>query len=280
MNAITKAEKMSPAELFSGDSIEKILVEIKEEVLSFVPDTTTEKGKKEIKSIANKVARSKTFLDGTGKQLADELNAQLKPINSIRKNVRDTLDELKAEVRKPLTIIENIEKERVEKLQERLAVFDTEGLLDDSAKRIEQTIKEIEAIVIDSTWQEFECKAGAMKVSLLETLNTRLQERRVFEAEQAKLEAEKQEQLRIKIRKEEEEKARLKFQREEQQIQQEEDRKKSQSQLVQNAEKRRERIESELVNDLMIALFCSEEFAKSLINEINSGKLRHLRIDY
>ena len=53
--------------------------------------------------MAHKVARSKTYIDNAGKDLVAELKALPKQIDESRRIVRERLDALKDEVRKPLT---------------------------------------------------------------------------------------------------------------------------------------------------------------------------------
>ena len=96
-------ENLNPVDVFKAGGIGPILAMIEAEVSAEVPDTTTAKGRKSIASNAYKVSQSKTLLDGMGKKLADDLNAQLKPINAERKIARDSLDELKDVIRQPLT---------------------------------------------------------------------------------------------------------------------------------------------------------------------------------
>ena len=100
---LSTLEAVNPLVIFKSGGMSPILDAIRAEVLSNLPDTLTDKGRKEIASIAHKVAKSKVLLDSLGKDLADDLNAKLKPINAERKIARDTLDELKSEVRQPLT---------------------------------------------------------------------------------------------------------------------------------------------------------------------------------
>ena len=96
----------------SADQIEDILQKVEREVMSFVPDVTTAKGRKEIASLAYKVAQTKTYLDGLGKDLVAELKEIPKLIDSNRKTVRDRLDDLKELARKPLTEYE-AEQQRI-----------------------------------------------------------------------------------------------------------------------------------------------------------------------
>ena len=50
--------QITPTELFTPSGIDKILASIREKVKDFEPDMTTEKGRKEIASMAYKVART------------------------------------------------------------------------------------------------------------------------------------------------------------------------------------------------------------------------------
>lgn len=97
-------EKSSALTVFkSSDQIEEILQKVEREVMSFVPDVTTAKGRKEIASLAYRVAQTKTYLDGLGKDLVAELKEVPKLIDANRKTVRDRLDALRDKARQPVT---------------------------------------------------------------------------------------------------------------------------------------------------------------------------------
>ncbi len=72
---IEKANAMTVFQ--SADQIEEILQKVEREVMSFVPDITTAKGRKEIASLAYKVAQTKTYLDGLGKPVSNSARLQL-----------------------------------------------------------------------------------------------------------------------------------------------------------------------------------------------------------
>lgn len=101
----------------SPDAIDPLLVPIRKAIDAFVPDVSTKRGREEIARIAYRVARSKTYLDGIGKDLADEQKAIPKKIDEARKKLRDTLDAWKDEVRKPLTEWEAAEKARLDAIE-------------------------------------------------------------------------------------------------------------------------------------------------------------------
>lgn len=85
---------------------------IKAEVGSHTPDLTTERGRKEIASLAYKVTRSKTAIDEAGKKLNEDARAKINAVDAQRRKIRDELDALAEDVRRPLTDWENAEKAR------------------------------------------------------------------------------------------------------------------------------------------------------------------------
>ncbi len=76
--------------------------------------------------MAHKVARSKTYIDKAGKDLVAELKALPKQIDESRRVVRERLDALKDEVRRPLTEWE-AEQERI-KAEEAMNALHAEAL--------------------------------------------------------------------------------------------------------------------------------------------------------
>jgi len=123
MNQLSKVENITALEVFTSGNAETLISQIESEVRSFVPDLKTVKSRKEIASLSAKVSKSKVVLDGLGKNLVADWKTKAKAVDTERKMVRDRLDALRDEVRKPLTEWEEAEKARVE--QER---FDKELL--------------------------------------------------------------------------------------------------------------------------------------------------------
>lgn len=121
-NILTKASDYTAAELYGTGRAEAIIAEIRAEALSFAPDLTTDTSRKQIASVAAKVAKAKVAIDAAGKALVDPIKAKAKVIDSERKKYKDALDALKMEVRKPLTDWEQeqarIEDERKQRLFE------------------------------------------------------------------------------------------------------------------------------------------------------------------
>lgn len=120
-------EKSNAMAVFtSKEQLDPLLEKIETEARSLVPDLSTKKGRDAIASMAHKVARSKTYIDNAGKDLVAELKALPKQIDESRRIVRERLDALKDEVRRPLTEWE-AEQERI-KAEEEMNACHAEAL--------------------------------------------------------------------------------------------------------------------------------------------------------
>lgn len=238
---IEKANAMTVFQ--SADQIEEILQKVEREVMSFVPDITTAKGRKEIASLAYKVAQTKTYLDGLGKDLVAELKEIPKLIDANRKTVRDRLDELKAKARQPLTDYEE-EQARIKAEEEAKAA--AEAL----AKQIESD-HEI-AILMD---REFDRQREEARLKAEQ--EKREHEERLKEKLKRKPEQKPKQRQKPKLKQQQGEKQKLRPQRNVQSVnalkpsnehsakqkrQQNELKEKSRQQLKQNAEKHRRRL--------------------------------------
>ncbi|MCM8071637.1 hypothetical protein M8T87_00240 [Enterobacter hormaechei] len=121
-------EKQNAMAVFTiKEQLDPIIEAIEKEARSLVPDVSTRKGRDAIASMAHKVARSKTYIDNAGKDLVAELKALPKQIDETRRIVRERLDALKDEVRKPLTEWE-AEQERI-KAEEAMNALHAEALV-------------------------------------------------------------------------------------------------------------------------------------------------------
>ena len=122
MTDLIEAKGLDPVKLLcEPGNLEELLRKIEKEATKDVPDVSTATSRKEIGSIAYKVARSKTILDDVGKDFVAERKEAIKEIDAQRKKARDFLDKLKDKIRKPLDEWEAEEK-RKEEAAKRFAV--------------------------------------------------------------------------------------------------------------------------------------------------------------
>lgn len=180
-----------------GQGVAELLADIRQKATSLVPDITTPKGRKEIASVAHAVARTKTYLDGLGKELTDQYKEIPKRIDANRKTLRDTLDTLKDEVRAPLTQYEAAEEARVAALQSRLARLNELGSsasIEIAAADLQVMLQEVEQNAMDDSWQELLPQATVAKELATKRLGEALAARQKYESEQAELEQLRQKQ--------------------------------------------------------------------------------------
>ena len=153
-------ETLTPSVVFIDGGVEDIVSKLENYVRSISLDATTEKGRKNIKSVAYKVARSKTALDDMGKKVQADAKAVVDKVNADRRVISSRLDALRDEVRRPVDEYEAREKERVDGIRDRIAQIEIlgvrlEGLDIETLKASAEEIGRLK----DYDFQEFSARA-------------------------------------------------------------------------------------------------------------------------
>lgn len=190
------------------DAIEPYLAKVREYIDQFSGDIATIKGRKDIASMAYKVAQTKTYLEGVGKELADEQKQIPNKIDACRKRIRDTLDAWRDEVRAPLTQWEEAEDSRVNAHREAIACLEAYArpvTLDIDAETLKGFLAVADGVVIGPQCEEYEAAYAKAKEAAISSLKTAIAARERYEAEQAELEALRREAEERKQRDREEE---------------------------------------------------------------------------
>lgn len=203
--ALIEVEKLDVAKLFTEDGMAEVLNKIKARAKEATPDlVVTAQGRDEIKSMAYKVARSKTLIDDLGKETQAEWKKKVDGINARRKQARDFLDDLKTEVRKPLTDWEaEEEKRRQEKIAaEEKRVADIRDRINNikftatlspgtSAGEIQSRLQDLLKIEITKeVFQEFQLEADVVLTESVHKVADALDKAIKWEEEQAAAKAE------------------------------------------------------------------------------------------
>jgi len=192
MNAlvIIDTDPLTPATVFAPGGVEGIISKLETDVRAIERDITTEAGREAVKSLAYKIARSKTALDDMGKELVAEIKKKSGAIDAERRIIRDRLDALKDEVRGPLTEWEAAEAERVKDHEAGLCVIieSTRFVVPPTAEMIRQRFAEI-AFYDCRDWQEFKERADAAYAEAKATLDAMEQAAEQREADAAELAA-------------------------------------------------------------------------------------------
>ncbi len=345
---LVKIEEKNVKEIFTVEGIEGLIDQVRLGVKDFEADVSTAKSRKEIASMAYKVAQSKTYVEGFGKKLSTALKTDAKAVDAARKHCRDTLDGIKDDIRQPLNEWEATEESRILAHQEGIdAIKELARLIDIygesfNSSTLKHSFKTLETILLGKKkWDEFADEATKVKVESITILKTAIKNQEKYEAEQIELERlrkEKEErdrkdhETRIakkaaeQAQKEAEEKAdyiRIESERREyetkkalaqveiekienaerakiekemaikeaeyrakaaadlkeaQRLKKEEDDKTAKDRMAAN-EKHREKIQSEIIEDLEMAGYVTD-YAINLINLINNNGVRHMVIQY
>ena len=190
--------------LYVAGGLDPYYQQIREQVMSEVPDVNSKKGIDRIKSLASMVSRSKTAVEKPGRDYLKHLKEQPKIIEAELRDWVSKMDALRDEVRYPVTELEQKEKARIAALDQRLNEIHKIGSCAEfdvlPSETINAWIEKLDAIAIDATWDEYQDRASAAKEAAKVKLSSALQTRLTWEAQQAeiaRLKAEQEEKDRI-----------------------------------------------------------------------------------
>ena len=113
---------------------------VKAETEKLVPDTSTTKGRDEIRSMANNVVKTKTAIDKARLTLTSQWRDQTNQVNAAGKVIEAELKQLAADVRKPLTDWETAEDARKDQCRTVIS-----GIKNAMAVGLEDTAAEVRA---------------------------------------------------------------------------------------------------------------------------------------
>lgn len=194
----------------NGANLDSLYNVVDSKARALVADVTTKEGVSQIKSTARQIASIKKRVDDLGKDIVAELKDLPKQIDANRKKWREDMEALQDEIRKPVTEIENRQKEieEIRATHGKLALSGSEEI-----KASIETIDKIE--LTGDKWKEsldaaaaaVKAEKGALEVMLNAALKKEAEARELEELRKKQEEAERiiREQ---KIREEAERKAR------------------------------------------------------------------------
>lgn len=312
-------EKETALSVFQSDNgLDPIIQQTKDFISSFEHDLTTGVGRKRTASLASRVAKLKVKLDNTGKELTLDWKNKAKLVDSTRKKMREELDLLKIEARKPLTEweeeqarIEAEEKAKAEAEQKAIQleadheialILNDKFNLEKEKAEQERLRKEAEEVERQKKLEadriaelERQAKINAEKEKQAEIDRIEKEARDVAEkakAEKAQAEKEKQELERKRIQAEERAKAEAKLAEEkrladiEKAKQAEIDRQKKEQERVEKDRIEREANEkhtSKIKNEAYQSLLVNgidKESAQKCVELISSNKIKNITINF
>lgn len=168
--------------------LEAIYARIEKMALGLVADVTTKEGISQIKTCARQIASVKVKIDDAGKKVKAELNRLPLVIDENRRKFREKMEALQEEIRRPVTEIEQREKEIEDIKAMHLAVAMCGSGI------IRQQLEKVKAIALTAEkWKESLAKAEKAVAGEISALNLM-----IGEAEKREEEARELEELRRK----------------------------------------------------------------------------------
>jgi chromosome segregation ATPase len=194
----------------NGANLDGLYNVVETKARALVADVTTKEGVSQIKSTARQIASIKKRVDDIGKDIVAELKDLPKQIDANRKKWREDMEALQDEIRKPVTEIENRQKEieEIKATHGKMALSGSEEIKAaiESLDKIELTGDKWKESLEDAT-AAVTAEKGALEVMLNAALKKEAEARELEELRRKQEEAERiiREQ---KIREEAERKAR------------------------------------------------------------------------
>lgn len=143
--------------IFGKNDLNRFVEAVRAEVIDEVPDLSTDKGRKRIASVAATVARSKTAVEGVGRAYLKQLKDIPKVIEKELREFEAAMNEIRDQVRKPLTEYENAETARKDAIEDAIQGIVDLGTLHggENSIQIRQKQADLEALIINAeTYQE------------------------------------------------------------------------------------------------------------------------------
>ena len=155
-------------------SLDIVLAEVTEQVK--IPDeVTSEKDAKALRSLAQKVVKTKTSIckNGPAAEIIDEMSSKLTERRNQMKNFEADMDDLRDKIKAPAIAYEQRETLRKQKHQD--LMMSIEGMADvaydATPQQLEEAIAGIKALVEDHYWEEYKTDGDLVVQRSLEKLD-------------------------------------------------------------------------------------------------------------
>jgi hypothetical protein len=187
---LVEAKPINPLAVFTQSGLDAVLDEIEREARALILDISTPQGRKEIASVAHKIAKTKVALDGLGKDLVANWKEQAKVVDKERARGWARLEDLQKEIRKPLTDWEDAEKKRIADHEAAICqIVGTGAYCRDKWQTISpaEIHQQRDILLAKRDWQEFSSRADREIAKALALLNEAVVRREAYDTEQAEL---------------------------------------------------------------------------------------------
>lgn len=138
--------------ILNEEKFEAFYEKLKAEAAKVSGDVSTNKARDEVRSMAFKIAKTRTAIDKARLGLTEEWRTKTNQANAAGKAIKERLEALEDQVRKPLTDWEQAEKEREKKHADLLAAINKAEFvgIDDTAENVADRLKWLNCLVLDA----------------------------------------------------------------------------------------------------------------------------------
>jgi len=189
---ITTAPASALAAFAEPNGLDPFIDAVKKIVTEFKHDLSTATGRKKTASLAAKVSSFKVSMDDMGKSLTEDWKNKSKVVDQARKKMRDELDSLRDEARRPLTEWEDKEKSRVANIKAKIEEISSlayevigENL---TVPALESRLFSAMDYAIDDSFEEFELEALEVRGATIDMLQSNLGKAKLAESQRLELE--------------------------------------------------------------------------------------------
>lgn len=176
----------------NAQGVDDILAKVRKEIDATPRDISTPAGRAAIKSLARKIARTKTGLDDLGKDLVAERKREINTVDAERRRLWDELEALQKDVRKPLDDYEASEKTRTDGHEAALTAIANVAVfleVEPTSDELRSALVKLDTMRADGrAWQEFQARADLAFADAFRSLNSKLTITAQREKEKAELE--------------------------------------------------------------------------------------------
>lgn len=176
------------------DIVAQITAQAKAQAADIATDMSVAKNRKALASLARNVASAKVGIDNTGKSLVEDAKAKIKVVDNNRKAVRDELDELRDEIRRPVTEWEEAEKAKEEAVLCELEFLKAQSVAFENGERLRSEVLQTRLGMIEVMNEPEDDRIKTARQEAIHQLQQHIQSAKEYEAQQAeiaRLEAEK-----------------------------------------------------------------------------------------
>lgn len=191
MSELINVEEKTLIEYFSTGGLKPVLDDIEKMASDFTPDNSTKSGREVIRTQSIKVQKSRKHLEDLRLAIVSDWTTKTKLVNGEGKVAKDFLTKLQADIRLPLTEWEEVEKEKVAKINLVMNEISSYLIPDHELNSValNSKLNALRNIPIDESFGDLEDQALEMKSKGIASHELAIDKAMNKETEQLELEA-------------------------------------------------------------------------------------------